>query len=63
MCDAEDDSSLKGQAELLHDHLTCPKTLMRFTHAEGLGMHTAEGAKRVAYGYIYDWLDETLHVA
>jgi len=29
----------KGQPEELYNHLTCPKTLMRFTEAEGAGAH------------------------
>jgi hypothetical protein len=45
---------------LLFDHLTCPKTLIRFTVAEGAGDHCEFGAPRLAYARIYDWLDETL---
>ena len=57
--DAEEDMFFKGQPEELYDHLTCPKTLMRFTTAEGAGAHCQVGAHRLAFGRIYDWLDET----
>jgi hypothetical protein len=57
--DAEEDMFFKGQAEELYDHLNCPKTLMRFTTAEGAGAHCQVGAHRLAFGRIYDWLDET----
>jgi dienelactone hydrolase len=59
VCDAEDDMFFKGQPDELYDHLTCSKTLMRFTAAEGAGAHCQVGAHRLAFGRIYDWLDET----
>ncbi|HEX3960699.1 MAG TPA: hypothetical protein VHZ03_29450 [Trebonia sp.] len=46
--------------EDLYNHLTCPKTLLRFTSSEGAGAHCHSGAQRLAFGRIYDWLDETL---
>ena len=58
--DAEEDIFFKGQPEELFDHLTCPKTFRRFTAAEGAGAHCQVGAHRLAFGRIYDWLDETL---
>ena len=62
--DAEEDMFFKGQPEELCEHLTCPKTFMRFTAAEGAGAHCQVGAQRLAFGRIYDWLDDTLrHVA
>jgi hypothetical protein len=59
VCEAEKDLFFQGQAQQLIDHLTCPKTLMRFTDAEGAGAHCEAGASRLAYGRMYDWLDET----
>jgi pimeloyl-ACP methyl ester carboxylesterase len=59
ICEAEEDMFFQGQPQLLYDHLTCPKTLMRFTTSEGAGAHCQVGAARFAYGRIYDWLDET----
>jgi pimeloyl-ACP methyl ester carboxylesterase len=57
--DAEEDMFFRGQPEELYDHLTCPKTFMRFTAAEGAGAHCQVGAHRLAFGRIYDWLDDT----
>ncbi|MGO9768774.1 MAG: alpha/beta hydrolase family protein [Roseiarcus sp.] len=63
VCDAEADLFFRGQPQALFDHLTCPKTLMRFTEREGAGDHCQAGASRLAFARIYDWLDETLAVA
>jgi len=60
VCDAGKDLFFQGQAQQLFDHLTCPKTMMQFTDAEGAGAHCEAGASRLAYARIYDWLDETL---
>jgi len=60
VCDAEKDLFFNGQAQQLFDHLTCKKTMMKFTDAEGAGAHCEAGASRLAYGRMYDWLDETL---
>jgi dienelactone hydrolase len=60
VCDAEDDLFFKGQPQQLYDHLTCKKTILRFTEAEGAGAHCQVGASRLAFARIYDWLDETL---
>lgn len=57
--DAEEDMFFKGQPEELYKHLTCPKTLMHFTAAEGAGAHCQVGAHRLGFARIYDWLDET----
>jgi hypothetical protein len=59
VCDAEDDLFFKGQAGQLFNHLTCNKTLLRFTEAEGAGAHCDIGASRLALARIFDWLDET----
>jgi len=63
ICDAEKDLFFQGQAQQLFDHLTCPKTFMMFTDAEGAGPHCETGASRLAYARMYDWLDETLSAA
>jgi pimeloyl-ACP methyl ester carboxylesterase len=57
--DAEEDMFFRGQPEELYRHLTCPKTLIRFTAAEGAGAHCQVGAHRLAFARIYDWLDKT----
>ena len=59
VCDAEDDLFFKGQPQQLYDHLTCSKTIMRFTEAEGAGAHCQIGASRKSFARIFDWLDET----
>jgi hypothetical protein len=55
--DAEEDMYLKGQPDVLYEHLTCPKTMIRFTTAEGAGAHCQCGADRLANARIFDWLD------
>ncbi len=58
VCEAEGDMFFKGQPQELFDHLTCPKTLMRFTESEGAGSHCQVGAHRLAFARMYDWLDK-----
>ena len=60
VCEAEDDLFFKGQPQALFDHLTCRKTLLRFSAEEGAGAHCQAGASRLAFARIFDWLDETL---
>ena len=62
VCDAEGDLFFKGQPQQLYDHLTCEKTLMSFTNAEGAGAHCEVGASRFAFARIFDWLDDVLRV-
>jgi hypothetical protein len=57
--DAEEDMYPKGQPDVLYEHLTCPKTMIRFTTAEGAGAHCQCGADRLAAARIFDWLDNT----
>jgi len=60
VCEAASDIFFEGQPQLLFDHLTCPKALVKFTDAEGAGAHCQVGAARLANARIFDWLDETL---
>jgi alpha-beta hydrolase superfamily lysophospholipase len=60
VCEAGKDLFFDGQGQLLFDHLTCPKTLLKFTDAEGAANHCEVGASRLAFARMYDWLDETL---
>jgi pimeloyl-ACP methyl ester carboxylesterase len=62
VCEAAGDIFFDGQPQLLFDHLTCPKTMLQFTEAEGAGAHCQAGAGRLAFARIYDWLDDTLAV-
>ena len=49
-------------AENLFAELTCPKTLMRFTAAEGAGDHCEMPNRSLATLRMFDWLAETLHL-
>ena len=60
VADAEEDLFFQGQPEELFDHITAPKALLRFTTAEGAGAHCHSGAQRLAFGRVYDWLEEAL---
>jgi alpha-beta hydrolase superfamily lysophospholipase len=60
ICDAANDLYFDGQAKLLFDHLTCPKTFPEFTAEEGADAHCQVGAARLAMARIYNWLDDTL---
>jgi dienelactone hydrolase len=60
VCEAAEDLFFAGQPQQLYDHLTCTKTLLRFSSAEGAGAHCHTGAQRLASARIYDWLDDVL---
>jgi dienelactone hydrolase len=60
ICDVTDEmGGLRGQAQELYDHLTCPKTFMLFTMQEGAGYHCQIGAAMLSNQRVFDWLDET----
>ena len=59
---AESDPSA-GFAEKLYEGLTCPKTLLRFTDAEGAGDHVEMNARTLFHQRAFDWLDETLEIS
>ena len=56
---AENDRLAEGAPALL-DRLACPKTLLRFSAAEGAGDHCEIANRSLANRRILDWLDETL---
>jgi hypothetical protein len=56
---AENDRIAQGAPALL-DRLTCPKTLLRFTAAEGAGDHCELASRSLANRRMLDWLDATL---
>lgn len=58
VCAGQGDTLLPGQPKQLYEHLTCPKTLMEFTAAEGADAHCQAGANRLAFARIFDWLEE-----
>lgn len=56
---AENDP-LARSADQVYEALTCPKTLLRFTAAEGAGDHCEMGNRPLYDQRAFDWLDETL---
>ncbi len=55
----ESDPRNRG-AQSLFDALTAPKKHIRFTDAEGAGLHDEAGAAALFSQRVFDWLDETL---
>ena len=49
-----------GQAQMLYDALTCPKTYMLFDESTTAQLHCQNGATGTAAEYMFDWLDERL---
>jgi hypothetical protein len=60
VCEAEGDHFFSGQPQLLYDALQCPKTLVKFTAAEGAEEHCHVGALTLFHQRMFDWLDDTL---
>ena len=56
---AENDPIGRG-AQTLYDALKCPKTLVRFTAADGAGGHCEMGNRSTLNRATFDWLDEIL---
>ena len=56
---AENDPLAIG-AQTLFDAMTCPKTLVRFTAAEGAGDHCEMMNRSLVNRTVLDWLDEVL---
>ena len=54
---AENDA-LAAHADAFFNALECPKTLMRFSAAEGAGGHCEMGNRSLLNGRLLDWLDE-----
>lgn len=60
VCEADADPFWPGQPEQLFAALTCPKTLLRFSAAEGAGHHCHVGAHTLFHQRAFDWPDDTL---
>jgi hypothetical protein len=58
--DPEGETFWPGQSQRLYDALSCPKTLVRFTAAEGGDLHCEPKAPGLRAQRIFDWLDATL---
>ncbi|VVC77206.1 2,6-dihydropseudooxynicotine hydrolase [Aquicella siphonis] len=51
---------LSQSAPALYEAIQAPKTLLRFTRAEGAGGHCEALARTLYHQRVFDWLDETL---
>jgi dienelactone hydrolase len=60
VCDAEGDD-ISASAPQLVDALTCEKTYVHFTAAEGADDHCEQGARALYHARSFAWLDELLH--
>ena len=58
--DPEGEAFWPGQSQQLYDALNGPKTLVRFTAAEGGDLHCEPKAPGLRAQRIFDWLDATL---
>jgi hypothetical protein len=58
--DPEGEQFWPGQSRQLYNLLTCPKTLVSFTAAEGADLHCEPKAPGLRDLRAFDWLDETL---
>lgn len=58
--DSEGEQFFPGQAQKLFDALRCPKSMVKFTRAQGADQHCEVAAPGYRDLQIYDWLDETL---
>jgi hypothetical protein len=56
----EGEQFFPGQAQKLYDALSCPKTLVQFTHQQGADQHCEVAAPGYRDFCIYNWLDEVL---
>jgi pimeloyl-ACP methyl ester carboxylesterase len=59
VCNAEDDDIGASAPELVAA-LTCPKTFVQFTSAEGAGDHCEQGARTLYHARSFGWLDALL---
>ncbi|WP_158726405.1 alpha/beta hydrolase family protein [Tomitella fengzijianii] len=57
---AAENDPLTADTEAFYEALTCPKTLLRFTAAEGAGEHTELVNRSLVNQRVLDWLDEAL---
>jgi alpha-beta hydrolase superfamily lysophospholipase len=59
---AAENDPLAAGAEAFFNTLRCPKTLLRFTAAEGADTHVESFNRSLLNNRVYDWLDEVLEV-
>lgn len=58
--DPDDEQFWPGQSRELHDALACPRTLLRFTAAEGGAGHCEPLAPTLRNQRVFDWLEATI---
>ncbi len=63
IADPEGDQFWPGQSQKLYDALPGPKTLLKFTAAEGGDMHCEPKVPGLRAQRIFDWLDQTLKIS
>lgn len=56
----EGEGDFASQSQLLYDHLSCEKTLVEFTEAQGAGGHCEGFGATLFEGCVFDWLDDVL---
>ena len=59
ICDPENEQFWPGQSQRLYDALESPKTIVRFTAAEGADGHCEPKSAVVRDQRVFDWLDAT----
>jgi alpha-beta hydrolase superfamily lysophospholipase len=57
--DSEADAFMHGQARMLYQHLSSPKTFLEFTRREAAESHCQMSATAISNELILDWLDKT----
>ena len=57
---AAEEDPLARSADQVYEALRCPKTLLRFTAAEGAGDHCEMRNRTLLDQRVFDWLDDTL---
>ena len=60
VCDNETDAISTMQGQLLYDRLTCTKTFVRFTAAEGAEGHCEGLGQTIFFSRMFDWVDELM---
>jgi esterase/lipase len=56
--DSENDKTFPGQPQKLYKSLTCEKTFLMFTAAEGADLHCQVGAAPLSWEKTYEWLNK-----
>ena len=60
--DSDAEHFFPGCAQAMYDQLTCPKTMMVMTRAEGVQYHCQVGGELYGGHLIFNWLDEVMGI-